>query len=527
MINGKDIFQDDRKVSLIFHPTIPPQQKLFKDKRGFVVKNNDNTVTGGYLYLTRKSKKILKKSKKRFNKNIELNNFIPRSGLSYDRPPWTMSAYKEAIRRGYKIVDADILFTKDKIPVIAHDIELNRVSNGRGNLTNKTIEELEQLDFGIKFNKKYSGEKILKFEDLLKLCKENEIIIDLDLGHLNYSEFNNNMYEYIRILINYVEKYDMVNSILFNDKRQTIFEIIELIRNDLSFSINGMNEKESIKKIKDKYQNSSIIIYNMGGLMEGKKINEDAVKYGLSLGKKIKAAKINSFDFARKVISWGVNFICTFKLEPFLMNNEKEEPIKVKCISSQFDQNISICEIDKKISLIDNEEYYIYYSTNIYLISEEIVEEPIGEFKYIDTNFLAKLYYKINYFDFKNGIIRLTTSNVIEKNDVLTGVIGPAYDNVAECYQYKYICKGNGSHNIDCIIDINEQDKVKFKGKYNIYSLDGYSLNEFELNKILNSLRNQKEFINSNGYILIMVFIIISILFIKNIRVNIISNEGK
>ena len=35
------------------------------------------------------------------------------------------------------------------------------------------------------------------------------------------------------------------------------------------------------------------------------------MKYGLSLGKKIKAAKIDDIDFANKVLEWGVNFICT------------------------------------------------------------------------------------------------------------------------------------------------------------------------------------------------------------------------
>ena len=51
------------------------------------------------------------------------------------------------------------------------------------------------------------------------------------------------------------------------------------------------------------------------------------MKYGLSLGKKIKAAKIDDIDLANKVLEWGVNFICTNKLESFLIKNEKEVPI--------------------------------------------------------------------------------------------------------------------------------------------------------------------------------------------------------
>ena len=171
------------------------------------------------------------------------------------------------------MVDADILFTKDKIPVVAHDILLQKNSNGEGSLVDKTIEELEKFDFGIRYSKKYSGQKILKLDDLLKLCKQNNIILDLDLHHLNYPQFLKKKHDFLKILIKYIEKNDMINSVVFNDNRQKIFDIMKSIRKDISFSISGMNEKENIKKIKDKYKESKILIYNMGLLQAGKTIN--------------------------------------------------------------------------------------------------------------------------------------------------------------------------------------------------------------------------------------------------------------
>ena len=93
------------------------------------MKNENDMVSGGYLYITKKSKKVLQKTKNGFNKNIQLNNFIPHCGLAGYRPQSTLAAYKEAIRRGYKMVDADLIFTKDKIPVICHGVKLNLVTN--------------------------------------------------------------------------------------------------------------------------------------------------------------------------------------------------------------------------------------------------------------------------------------------------------------------------------------------------------------------------------------------------------------
>lgn len=77
--------------------------------------------------------------------------------------------------------------------------------------------------------------------------------------------------------------------------------------------------KKNIEEIKDKFNESKRIIYNMGGLTEGKKISEDVVKYALSLGKKIKAAKVDNIDFANKIVSYGVNFITTNYLHPFMI----------------------------------------------------------------------------------------------------------------------------------------------------------------------------------------------------------------
>lgn len=485
-IDGKDVYKDTKNISLIFHPEIENHQIVYKNNKKFYVKIDMNMVSKGLLYLTKKSKTVLNNQKNGFNKYIGLNNYIPRGGLSY-RLQWTLIAYKEAIRRGYKMVDGDLLFTKDKIPVIAHDLTLETVSNGKGYLIKKNLNELEKLDFGCKFSEKYAGEKILKFEDLLKLCKERNIIIDLDLHHLNYKEFNNNMEEYIKIIIDYVERFDMINSIIFNDNRQIVFDIFVSIRKDISFSINGMNEKKNIEKIKNKYKDSKIILYNMGGLTLGKKINKDAVKFGISLGRKIKASKIDDINFANKVVSWGVNFICTFKLEPFLMKNIKEEPIIVSCNKDDKENNVSLCEIDENINLKDNEIYNIYYSTNIYNISEDIVEESIGNFKYIDTNSLKPLYYSIIDFNFTEAKIRLNISNVAKKNEIIKGIVGPAYDNVESCYQYNYLCYGNDSHILECEIDKSDDDKVIFNGKYCIYSLEGYTFNP------------QKIIIESNG----------------------------
>ena len=497
-----DIAEDDKRVSLIFRPEIPKNLKLFKDNRKIVVKTNREIVDGGYLYIVRKSKRILHKPRDGFNKYIELNNFISHAGLMGYLPQSTLIAYEEAIRRGYHIVDANILFSKDKIPVICQEKNLEKISDGKGEISTKTLKELQKLDFGSKFDEKYKGEKILTFENLLELCKDNEVIIDLDLRQLDFKQYFNKTDEYSKIIINLIEKHDMFDSILLNDNRAEVILKFQEIKNDLSFSLSDMYNKNNITKIKDQYKDSKRIIYNIGG----NSFDEEAVKFGVSLDKKIKAEKVNDITLVNKIQSWGVNYITTDKLHPFLIKNDKEDPIIVRCSPSEKDEYNSECEIGDEIALIDNEKYNIYYSDNIYNISEDINQEPIGEFEYVDTNLLEELYYSIINLNFEKGIIQLNISNKLKKGEEIIGIIGPAYDNVADCYQYIFICNGNNSKTVNCNIKKDDQNKVEFNGNYSIYSLEGYSLNYDE---IIKRLSNKKFYQKIYFYILVGVFVLI------------------
>ena len=487
--NEEDIFEDDKRVSLLFKPEIT-SENIYKDSRKITLDTDGKMVGGGILYLTKRSKGILDKPKDGFNRYIELNNFISHAGLYGQRPQSTLAAFEEAIRRGYHIVDGDIQFTKDKIPVINHERNIDEISDGFGTIDSHTLEELEKYDFGVKFDRKYKGEKILTLESLLDLCKKNNVIIDLDLGHLDYKKYFEETDEYIQIIINLIEKYNMMDSVIFNDgpNPDTVLKM-KKIRNDISVSVSNMNKKENMETVKNKYDGSKRVIFNFGGLTSGKTIDEETVKYGLSLGKRIKASVVDNLEFSKKIQNWGVNYITTNKLHPFLIHNSKEDPILLRC--SPLDDHTSECEIEEDIPLRDNEYYSIYYTDSIYNLYENINKEPIGEFKYVDTNILDELYYIINKFNFEEGIINLNLSHKLNREETISGIVGPAYEDVAECYQYNFVCHGEGTYRVNCKIEKDDENKVPFNGTYIIYSLDDYSYNKYKYEDKLHEHKTQ------------------------------------
>ena len=131
------------------------------------------------------SDKLNELSKSAFNYDNIIRT-IQRCGYSGDGAPFqTLQAYNDAIKHGFSILLADLMFTKDNVPVCSHDYYLNQyygnVYNSDGNLVDKsleiyirekTYEELLAYDWGAG---KYKGTKLLKFEDFVKFCKINGV----------------------------------------------------------------------------------------------------------------------------------------------------------------------------------------------------------------------------------------------------------------------------------------------------------------------------------------------------------------
>ena len=507
-----DVLEDDKQVSLVFNPEISIENRLYKDNRKITVETNGRMVGGGFLYITRKSKEVLNKPKDGFNKYIELNNFIPKIGLHKDIPLSTLIGYKKAIKRGYHIVDAVLRFTLDKIPVISHENELSKISDGQGFISEYTYLELLKLDFGTKVDKQYNGEKILSLQVLLQLCSEFDVIIDLDLSQINTKKFTNDT-TYANALINTIKRFDMFDSVYFSDGPE-LSHILKLksIKNDIAISVMGLNNKDTLEKIKSEFVNSRIIL-NYGEISYDNNLSEEYVRNGINLGRKIKVGTVDDIKYAEKIQSWGVNYITTKSIPSFLIENDKEEPFMVRC--SPVDDEHSECEIEDDIILKDNEWYNIYYSDNIYNVSQDINEDPIGEFIYVDTNILDELYYKINQFSFEKGIINLNLSQKLKRGEEIYGVVGPDFENVPECYLYNFICTGNDGYSVDCKIQKEEDGKIEYRGNYTIYSLEDYSLNEFETEERSTPEETYYEYIveKKRPYFLIFCFIIVIIVF--------------
>ena len=190
-------------------------------------------------------------------------------------------------------------------------------------------------------------------------------------------------------------------------------------------------------------------LFNRVILTVDSNLNEEYFKNIKSYGYKIKFPYAETKELSDKLLLNGINYIGTKYLEPFLIYNEKEYPMSVKCVSIFMD-DLSECKMNDEHVLRDNEFYNIHYSFNIYNRSLDINETAIGEFRYEDTRINDMRYYTLRKMNFEKGLIELITSDKIPRGQIVKGKIGPDHDDVADCFVFDFICEGLGQHYINC-----------------------------------------------------------------------------
>lgn len=103
----------------------------------------------------------------------------------------TRAAYLQAIADGADGVECDIHLTRDQHPVLLHDANLDRTSDGTGPVAERTLAELRQLDFsswkGARIPEEYGAlsEQFLTLPELLDILRGagREIGLAIELKH--------------------------------------------------------------------------------------------------------------------------------------------------------------------------------------------------------------------------------------------------------------------------------------------------------------------------------------------------------
>jgi glycerophosphoryl diester phosphodiesterase len=78
-----------------------------------------------------------------------------------------MASFQLAHQMGVDAIELDVHLSKDGVLVVHHDENLERTTNGQGELADLTFEQLQQLDAGSHFSSEFAGERIPTLEEVL------------------------------------------------------------------------------------------------------------------------------------------------------------------------------------------------------------------------------------------------------------------------------------------------------------------------------------------------------------------------
>lgn len=133
-------------------------------------------------------------------------------GAAGVRPENTLSSFRLAIELGVDKLECDVRLTKDGHTVLIHDATVDRTTNGSGNVSEMTLDEIRVLDAG-------NGEQVPLLSEYLALLKETGISSEVEIKDPNALEK----------ALEQIRKYGVVHQVCITSKLDTVIRAKELL----------------------------------------------------------------------------------------------------------------------------------------------------------------------------------------------------------------------------------------------------------------------------------------------------------
>lgn len=149
-------------------------------------------------------------------------------GANTVAPENSLPAFAAAISMGADEIEFDLRVTADGEIVVIHDPTVDRTSNGIGKVSELTLTQLQELDFGSRYNEEFAGLRIPLFEDVLKrfAC---HVIMNV---HINTVDL-----DAVQRIVALVRKYDCVKHVYFMVSEDDTIRFIQTLGKDLRICV--------------------------------------------------------------------------------------------------------------------------------------------------------------------------------------------------------------------------------------------------------------------------------------------------
>lgn len=214
-------------------------------------------------------------------------------GASGTAPENTLSAIRLAIKEGADYAEIDIRMTKDKVPVLLHDVTLARTTDGERKIGNVTYEELCRYEITGRQKTGDPIEKVPRLEDVFSRYG-GKIGFNIELKETGNVEL-------AETVIELIEAYGIEQSCVITS---TSVEQLEMIKQRNRGIKTGLILSFVFG---DFYKNASVDFFSI----RSEFISEYVVKKAHAKGKEVHAWTVNEEYEIRRLISVGIDNIIT------------------------------------------------------------------------------------------------------------------------------------------------------------------------------------------------------------------------
>ncbi|WP_020401565.1 glycerophosphodiester phosphodiesterase [Gracilimonas tropica] len=229
---------------------------------------------------------------------------IAHRGASIRTPENTMSSVREAYHQNADIVEIDVVFTKDLVPVVFHDDTLGRTTNGIGKVKDFTLQELKKLDAGVWFSDDFKGEKIPTLHEVLNYCK-GRLAVMIEIKEQNSIEVSAK--KRVELLIKEINEFNMNNFVSVSSVTPQFIVELNYLNNDIARGI-----VLSKHHFHDIYIDDIIMKYTVDFIIEEKnKIESYLCEILSNKPTKLFLHTVNSKDELDRIVNCTLNGILT------------------------------------------------------------------------------------------------------------------------------------------------------------------------------------------------------------------------
>ncbi len=113
--------------------------------------------------------------------SLKLPKVIGHRGAKAYAPENTIESIATAASLGVEWVELDVKLTRDNVPIIFHDEELDRTTSGTGLIAQTNYEDLRDLDAGSWFGDSFVDARIPTLEEAVDAILKNDMGLNLEI----------------------------------------------------------------------------------------------------------------------------------------------------------------------------------------------------------------------------------------------------------------------------------------------------------------------------------------------------------